>query len=87
LSSEISIRYIAPAVRGDTIRLVSKTVKVGRNTALAETRMYRKSDNKLLVVGFHTKVRCAVSLQFGAQQTQANTNGKHMNVDRVTPKL
>jgi hypothetical protein len=48
-------RYIAPGLPGDTIKIVSKTLRQGKETALAESRFYN-SKGQLLCLGYHQKV-------------------------------
>ncbi|CAN8000975.1 unnamed protein product [Ixodes hexagonus] len=54
ITTELKMRFLAPAKLGDTIVLDARVVKTGKMLAYAEMDILDKATRKLLVQGTHT---------------------------------
>ena len=56
VSVDLSLSYISSVKEGQTVRIMTETIKVGNKIAFLSGMLYNKSDSyKLVAVGKHTK--------------------------------
>uniref|UniRef100_A0AC35GNN1 Thioesterase domain-containing protein n=1 Tax=Panagrolaimus sp. PS1159 TaxID=55785 RepID=A0AC35GNN1_9BILA len=54
IATDMSFKYLNAAKLGDTIVIEANTLKRGKRLAFLEAKVFKKSDNKLLVIGTQT---------------------------------
>lgn len=55
VSVELSLSFLAAAGIGDTVIVEAETIRVGRKIAFLKANISNKANNKILVIGKHTK--------------------------------
>jgi len=55
VSVDLAVSYLAAANLGETVVVEGSVIKLGKSLAFTRADVFRKSDNKLLATGLHTK--------------------------------
>lgn len=55
VSTDLNLSFLSAVPMGDTIRLETEVVRVGRNMAFLTANIYHHETNKLAVMARHTK--------------------------------
>lgn len=55
VSVELAMSYLSAVPEGNSIRIESEALKIGKKMAFLQANIYEKETNKLAVMGKHTK--------------------------------